>query len=151
MGLPCAEQNAGNPQTWTVGNSGTPVRSTKRQKSKQNGVSGILGLLCAEQDVGNLKQCTFSISGTPVRRRKRRKSPKSSFQQLWDSRAQNKTSEISKNARSEIGGPLCAEQHVGNIKRKMHVHVLLDSGSQNKTSEISKMSTLYWLWTKHVS
>ena len=37
------------------------------------------------------------------------------FQNFWDSGAQNKTSEISKNAFSEIMGLLCAEQDVGNL------------------------------------
>ena len=58
-------------------NSGIPVRRTKRRKSNKNGRSGILGLLCAEQDARNLKI---------------------DFQEFWDSCAQNKTSEISKNS-----------------------------------------------------
>ena len=38
------------------------------------------------------------------------------FQDFWDSCAQNKTSEISKNALSGFLGLLCAEQNVGNLK-----------------------------------
>ena len=81
----------------TFRNSGAPVRMTKRRKSKQHAISGIMGLLCAEQDVGNLKhellgimgflcaeqnvgilkiKCTFKNVGTPVRRTRRRKSQK---------------------------------------------------------------------------
>ena len=39
------------------------------------------------------------------------------FQNFWDSRAQNKTSEISKNALSGILGLLCSERDVGNLKK----------------------------------
>ena len=60
----------------------------------KSGLSGILGLLRAEQDVGNLKKMTFRSSGTPVRRTKRQKSKKVHLQELWDSCAQNKASEI---------------------------------------------------------
>ena len=38
------------------------------------------------------------------------------FHELWDSCAQNKASEISKNELSGILGLLCAEQNVGNLK-----------------------------------
>ena len=66
-------------------------------------LSGILGLLCAGQDVGNPNiKCTFGNSGTPARRTKRQKSKHMHFQVFWDSCAQNKTSEISKNALSAI-------------------------------------------------
>ena len=60
----------------------------------KNGLSRILGLLCAEQDVGNLKTCTFRNSRIPLTRARRRKSQKMNFQELWDSCAQEKTSEI---------------------------------------------------------
>ena len=69
------------------------------------------------------------------------------FQEFWYSCAQNKTSEISKNAPSGILGLLCAEQNVRNLKNCTFRNyatpvrrrkVSLDSGSQNKTSEISK-------------
>ena len=56
-----------------------------------------MGLLCAEQDLGNLDKITFNNSGTPVCRTRRRKSQEMHFQEFWDSCAQNKTSEISKN------------------------------------------------------
>ena len=109
LGLLCATQNVGNLKKCTFRNSGTPVRRTKRQKIQKNALPGILGLLCAEQNVRNLKktlsrnlgllcaeQCTFRYSGAPVRRTKRRKFQKMHFQEVWDSCAQNKTSEISK-------------------------------------------------------
>ena len=38
------------------------------------------------------------------------------FQKRWDSGSQNNMSEISKHALSEILGPLCAEQNVGNLQ-----------------------------------
>ena len=140
-------------QKRTFKNSGTPVRRTKRRKHQKwtfrnSGTlcaeqyviarSVILGLLCAEQEVGNLKKCTFSNYGTPVGRTRRRKSQKQMHcQEFWDSCAQNKTSEISKNALSGILGHLfaeqtseisktvlsgilrllCAEQDVGNLKK----------------------------------
>ena len=108
----------------------------KTSEISKNALSGIPGLLCAEQDVGNINKCTFRNSGTPVRRARRRKSQKWTFrdsgtpvrrtrrrnyqqmhfQEFWDSCAQNRTSEISKNALSEILGLLCAEQNVGNLK-----------------------------------
>ena len=40
-------------------------------------------------------------------------------QKLWDSAAQNKTSEISNNARSELLGLQIAVQNVGNIKNAL--------------------------------
>ena len=79
------------------------------------------------------------------------------FQEVWHSRAQNKTSEMSKNALSEIMGLVCAEQNVGNIKNALSGFLgllraernvgnfkqctfrnqeLWDSGAQKKTSEI---------------
>ena len=45
-----------------------------------------------------------------------RKSQKMNFQEVWDSCAQNRTSEISKRALSGIPGLLFAEQNVGNLK-----------------------------------
>ena len=119
-------------------------------------LSDILGLLCAEQHVGNFKMCTFKNSGTPVRRTKRRKSQKMDFPEFWDSSAQNKPSEISKNALSGSPGLLGAEQDVVNLKKgtfrnsetsvrrtrrrkshKMHFQEFWDCWAQNKTSEIS--------------
>ena len=134
MGLLRTEQNVGNLKNMTFGKSGTPVRRTKRRKSQKmnfrkfwdscaqnkateiskNGLSGTVGLLCAEQEVGNLKNCTFNNSGTPVRRTRRRKSQKMHFQEFWDSCAQHKTSEISKDELLGSMGLLCAEQNVGN-------------------------------------
>ena len=115
-----------------------------------------MGLLCAEQNVG--KQYTIRISGTPVRRTKRQKYQTMNVQELWDSYAQNKTSEISNSELSRIMGLLCAEQNVGNLKKmhfrisgttvrrtkrrkyqKMYFHEFWDVGAQNKTSELSKM------------
>ena len=49
-----------------------------------------------------------------MRRTKRQKyQQQMHFQEFWDSYAQNKTSEISKNTLSGIPGLLCAEQDVG--------------------------------------
>ena len=73
--LLCAEQHVGNFKTCTFGNSGTPVRRTRRRKSQK---------------------CTFKISGTPVRRTKRQTYQNMHFHNFWDSCAQNKTSELSK-------------------------------------------------------
>ena len=161
MGLLCAEQGVGNLKNWTFGNSGTPVRRTRRRKSQQmhfqklwescaheknvgisnDVLSGILGFLCAEQNRENFKKWTFRNSGTPVRRTKRRTSHKMHFQEFWDS--------------------LCAVQDVGNLKnwtfrnsgtpvrrtrrrksQKMDLEELWDSCAQNKTSEISKSPAL---------
>ena len=58
-------------------------------------------------------------AGPPVRRTKRQKSQKMNFQKLWDSFAQNKTSEFSKNARSGTMGLLCAEQNVGSVNNAL--------------------------------
>ena len=88
----------------------------KTSEISKNALSECLGLLLAEQHVGNLKQCTSRNSGTPVRRTKRQKSQKTHVQELWDSCAQNKTSEIPKNARLGILGLLYAEQNIGNLK-----------------------------------
>ena len=44
-------------------------------------------------------------------------SQKTDCQEIWDSCAQNKTSEISKDGLSLILGLLCAEQDVGNLKK----------------------------------
>ena len=64
-----------------------------------------------------------------VRRTERRISQKMHFQEFGDSCAQNKTSEISKNAHPGIRGLLCAEQNVGNLK-KLHFHKFWHSGAQ---------------------
>ena len=114
LGLLRAEQDVQSLKKCTFGNSGTPVRRTRRPKSQQMhfqefsdscaqnktsemtkiGLSRILGLLCAEQDVGNLKKYIFKKSGTPVRTTRRRKYQNIHFLEFWDSCAQNKTSEI---------------------------------------------------------
>ena len=60
----------------------------------------------------NSTECTFRISGTPVRRTRRQKYQKLHLQEVWDSCAQKRTSEISKNVLSGIMGLLCAEQSV---------------------------------------
>ena len=124
MGLTlCAEQHVGNLKRCTFKNSGTPVHRTRRRISQH---------------------WTFKNSGTPVCRTKRRKSQQMHFQELWDSCAQNKTSEISRDALSEIVGLQFAEPIVGNLKH-MHVQNVWDFGSQNKTSEISKNVTFVLL------
>ena len=155
MGLLCAEQNVGNLKNCTLRKSGTPVRRTKRRKSRKlhfqkfedscaqtikseiskNALSEVPRLLIAVRNVGNLTQYTFRHSGTPVRRTKRRKYPKLHFPEFWDFCEENKTSEISTNALSEIMGLLCAEQHVGNLNQ-MHVQEFWHSSAQNKPSEI---------------
>ena len=85
-----------------------------------------------------------------------RDSQKMHCQEIWDSCAQNKTSEISKHGLSGILGFLCAEQDVGNLNKctfrnwgspvrrtrrrksqKNHFQEFWDSCAQNKTSEIS--------------
>ena len=60
-------------------------------------------------------------------------------QELWESGAQNKTLEISKDAFSGILGLLCAEQNVRNLK-KMRFQEFWDSCAQNKTLEIPKLN-----------
>ena len=75
LGLLCAEQHARNLNKCTFRNYETPVRGTKRRKSKAN--------------------CTFRNPVTPVRRTKRKKSQQMHFfYEFWDSRLQNNTSEI---------------------------------------------------------
>ena len=113
-----------------------PGSQNRTSEISNNALSGILRLLCAEQGVGNLKKWTFWNSGTPGRKTERRKSRKLHYQELWDSCAQNKTSEISTNALSGIMGLLGAEQDAGNLN-KNHFQEFWDSCAQNKTSEIS--------------
>ena len=90
----CAEQEDGNPKQWTVRNSGTPVRRTKRQKYQkmhfqkfwdscaQNKTSEIPKMDFQEfwdsQDVGNLKKMHFQEfrdSCAPPRPPKKRSAP----------------------------------------------------------------------------
>ena len=116
-----------------------------------------MGLLCAEQHVGNLRKWTFENSGTPVRRTKRQKSQNMNFQELWDSCAQNKTSEIPTKCTSHNSGTPVRKQNVRNIKKctlrnsgipvrrakrrisqKSDFQEFWDSCAQKKTSEISK-------------
>ena len=92
-----------------------------------------------------------------MRRTRRRKAQKLHCLEFWDSCAQNRTSEISKNALSGILGLLFAEQNVGNLNnytfrnyatpvrrtrrrkyQKMDCQEFWDSCAQNKTSEVSK-------------
>ena len=61
-------------------------------------------------NVNNLNRMHFRISGTPVRRTRRQKYQKPHLQEVWDSCAQNRTSEISKNAPSRIMRLLCSGQ-----------------------------------------
>ena len=119
----------------------------KTSEISKNVLSGILVLLCAEQNVGNLKNCTFWNSGTPVRRTRRRKSQKMHFQELWDSCAQNNTSEISKNALSGILGLLCAEQSVGNFKQ----WTFRDSGTPARRTRRRKSQKMHFqeFWDSH--
>ena len=129
----------------TFNNCGTPVRRTKRRKSQQ--------------------KLTFGISGTAVRRTKRRKSKNMDFQEFGDACAQNKTSEISRNALSEILRLLCAEQDVGNVKKcivimygtsvrrtkrrksqKAQFQEFGDSCAQNEASDISNNCNFRISW-----
>ena len=82
----------------TFRNYGTTVCRTKRRTSQKY---------------------AFKKSGTPVRRTRRRKSQKMHFQEFQDSCAQNKTSEIWKNACLGLMGLLCAEQNVRNLKNSL--------------------------------
>ena len=77
-----------------------------------------MGLCFAEQHVEHIKQqtCTSKQYGTPAHITTRRKSQKMHFHNFWDSGSQNKTSETSKTALSELMGLWFAEQNVGNIK-----------------------------------
>ena len=86
----------------------------KKSEISKNVHSRNLGLQCAEQNIGNIKKCTFRHSGTPVRRTKRQTSQNMHCHIVGDSCAQNKTSDISRNALSGI----------------------VDSCAQSKTSEI---------------
>ena len=118
-GLLCAEENVGNLNRNAL--SGIlgllcVEQNVRNLEISKTALSGILGLLRAGQDVGNLKKCTFRNYGAPLRRSRRRKSQKMHFQELWDSCAQNTTSEISTNALSGIMGLLCAEQDVEHFK-----------------------------------
>ena len=133
----CAQNNTSEISTNALSGILGHVCAERNFRNLKNALSGILGLLCAEEDVGNLKKWTFRISGTPVRRTRRRKSQEIDFQEFWDSCAQNKTSEVSKNGLSGILGLLCVEQDVGNLK-KTDFQEFWDSCAQSKTSEISK-------------
>ena len=115
LGLLCAEQDVGDLKKWTLGNSGTPVRRTKRRKSKQmdfqefwdscaqnrtsemsnNVLSELMGLLCSEKNVGNRGKRTFRNSGMPVSRTTRRKYQKMHLQNILDSCTQNAAAKIS--------------------------------------------------------
>ena len=117
LGLLCAEQDVEHLNKINFLEFWDSCAQNRTSEISKNAVSGIMGLLCAEQDVGNLKKWTFRNSGTPVRRTRRRKSQKMDVQEFWDSCAQHKTSEISKNVLSQILGLLCAEQDVGNRKK----------------------------------
>ena len=72
--------------------------------------------MCRTRPRKSKKKCTFWISGTPVTRAEPRTSQELHFPEFWDSCAQNKTSEISKNALSRILRLLCAEQDAENLK-----------------------------------
>ena len=87
------------------------------------------------------EKCSFRNSGTPVRRTTRRKSQKMDFHELWDSCAQNKTSEFSNNGLLGIMGLLCAEQNVGNIKHALSCFFGLRLAEQN----VGNLKTCY-LW-----
>ena len=91
-----------------------------------------------------------------MRRTQRRTYQHTHVHKCWDAGSQNKTSDISKHAFSDILGLQLAEQHVGNIRKctsrssgtlvrstkgrtpqTMHFPKLWDSDPQNNTSEIS--------------
>ena len=140
MGLLCAEQDVGNLNKWTLNNYGTPVRRTRRRKSK--------------------KKWTVKNYETPLRRTSRRKSKQKMtsrhygmpFQEFWDSIAQNKTSGESTTALSEFLGLLCEKQHVGNLKNC----TVINSGTPVRRGGRPSAAPplwfpLYWLCTKHMS
>ena len=136
LGLLCAEQSVGNLNKRTFRNSGTPTRRTDCRNSQTKALSEMLGLRLAEQHVGAITKHTFRSSGIPVRRTKHRKYQRIAFRNygtpvrrtrrrksrtmhshnLWDSNSQNKTSEISTNALSEILGLQLAEQYIRHLK-----------------------------------
>ena len=92
-----------------------------------------MGLQCAEEDIGNpnKKHYTSRNFGTPGRRTRRRKTQQMNFQELWDSCAQNRTSETSKNARLGTMELLCAGQNVGNLTNVLSRFLGLLCAKQN--------------------
>ena len=116
----CAQNKASEISTMHFHKFWDSCAQNKMSEISTNAPSGILGLPCVEQHVGNLNKWTFMNSWTPVRRTRRRKSQKMNVQQLWDSCAQNKTSEIYK---------------------KLNFQKLWDSCAQNKTSGIQTKTT----------
>ena len=113
LGLRTAEQNISKHELPDI--MGPGLQSNTSDISTKSALSKTLGLRCAEQHVGNLKNPR--TYGTPGRRTRRRKSQqnKTHSQKFWGSDSQNKTSETSNNALSEIMGLWLAEQHVGNL------------------------------------
>ena len=83
------------------------------------------------------KKRTFRIYWTPLRRTKRRKSQTiCTFKNYGNPVRRTKRRISQKNRLSGIVELLCAEQHVGNLK-KNDIQELWDSCVQHKTSEIS--------------
>ena len=83
-------------------------------------------------------------SGTPVRRTRRLTIQKVHLQDFWDSCAQNKTSEISRNALSGVLGLLCAEQDVGNLKKCTSRNY----GTPVRSTERRKSQKLHFFWNR---
>ena len=115
MGLQLAERNVGNNNKYTFRNYGTPIRRTRRRKSRKDALSELLGLGFADQSVRNLK--------------------KIHVQKLWDSGSQNKTSEISIMHFQKLWGS--GSQNKASEISKMSCHQSWDSCSQNNTSDNS--------------
>ena len=112
-GAPVCRTNVGNLNRRYIQELRDAWAQNKMSENSKHELSRIMGLMCAEQDVGNLKNCPSHNSGTPGRRTRRRKSKNMHVQELWDSCAQNNTSEISKNRLSGILGLLCFSRNMG--------------------------------------
>ena len=82
----------------TFRNSGTPVRRITHGTSQKHALSQIMGLLCAEQNVGNLNKNALSeCMGLLCAEQNVGNLRSMHFQKFWDSCAQNRKSEVSKN------------------------------------------------------
>ena len=94
LALMSAEQDVENPNKWTFRNSETPVRRTKRRKYKRWTFRNYVTPVRRTRRRKSNKNYTFNNSGTLVRRTRCRKSQKMNCQELWDSCAQSRTSQI---------------------------------------------------------
>ena len=99
-----------------------PDSQTRTSEVSKNALSGILVLLCAEQNVGNFKKMDFQEFWDSCAQSNTSEISRIARSRITILRAQNKTSEVSKNALSKIMGPPCAEQNVGNLNKLYGVH-----------------------------